>query len=618
LKYSPGRPPKPSAAVLAAILVVVACGAAHAASPVSIEAIVGLGGVVRAGRWAPFILTVENRGPAREAVLTLEVYRGSELRGTLASRTFERAVSLPARSRRRFSFAAPVAASPRPAVARLMADGREMARLEIDLRPVTVSDRIVVAVSSELAFDFLAQEGARVVYPHPENLPDAWTGWSGADLVVLRDTAFHRLSGPQTAALERWVRAGGRMVITGGAVALQLESSGLSGLLPVEVEGLVERTGLPDLARLANGAAPSGRWTLADSEPRAGATVLASDADLPIVATRSLGRGSVGWLAFDPADPRVAAWPGVPSLWRALAGDAVAVAVGDESPREPLDDPWIAPLAARSEVSFPSHGLLAAFLAAFLLPSLALLLLPRRPSPRLRAALLALLAVGAAGAGWSAFNRFWFQADDFLLEAARVEAGDGAARLSRRVAVCSPSGGDFSLALGPADIRVEDVTAVGERRPAGSLVVELGDEAVVRASMPGRYQSRLLVSDTVIPFALSADIGTEGDGTWLTVENRTGVTIRDSFLVADGKIVPLGDLAPDVRSRFVLPSDGATSAVSISDGVRRAFWERESGSIGRAGPVLAGWLDEPPRAGRLGGVPAAASVCLVTMEVDRR
>jgi hypothetical protein len=503
-------------------------------------------------------------------------------------------------------------------VARVTAGGREIARLEIDLRRVAVTDRIVVAVSSELAFDVLAREGARVVYPHPENLPDAWTGWSGVDLVVLRDTAFHRLSAAQAAALERWVRAGGRVVVTGGAVALQLASSGLAGLTPVEVGGLVERSELPDLARFAGGAPPTGRWTLAGSEPRTGATVLASDAGLPLVATRPLGRGSVAWLAFDPADPRAAAWPGVPALWLALAGDAVAVAAGDESPREPLDDPWIAPLAARSDVSFPSHGLLAAFLAAFLLPSLALLLLPRRPGPRLRAALLVLLAACAAGAGWSTFNRFRFRADDFLLEAARVEAGDGAARLSRRMAVCSPSGGDFSLALGPVDARVEDVTAVGDHRPAGSLVVELGDEAVVHASMPGRYQSRLLVTDTVIPFALSADIMTGDDGTWLTVENRTGTAIRDAFLVADGKIVPLGDLAPDLRSRFVVPGDGAASTVSIGDAVRRAFWEREAGSIGRAGPVLAGWLDEPPSRARLGGVPATASVSLVTMEVDRR
>ncbi len=79
------------------------------------------------------------------------------------------------------------------------------------------------------------------------------------------------------------------------------------------------------------------------------------------------------WLAFDPADRAFASWPGLAALWRLVAGDAAAVPSGDEDPREPLDDPWIAPLAARSDVSFPSHIVLAFFLVAFLAPAIALL-----------------------------------------------------------------------------------------------------------------------------------------------------------------------------------------------------------------------------------------------------
>jgi hypothetical protein len=163
------------------------------------------------------------------------------------------------------------------------------------------------------------------------------------------------------------------------------------------------------------------------------------------------------------------------------------------------------------------------------------------------------------------------------------------------------------------------VTSVGEHRPAGSLVVELGDAAIVRSSMPGRYQSRLLVSEAVIPFALSAALESAVDGAWLTVENLTDATVREAFLLADGTVVPLGDLAPGSPARFAIASGGgATTTVSIADAVRRAFWERESGAIGHAGPILVGWLDAPPMAARLGGVPAEASVCLVTLAVDRR
>ncbi len=136
---------------------------------------------------------------------------------------------------------------------------RELARLEVDFRRAAVGGRIIVAVSSELSFDFLAQEGIRVVYPHAENLPDTWAGWSGADLVVVRDTALHRLGAAQAAALEQWVRAGGTVVFTGGAAALQLAASGLAGLLPVDLSGLVERASLPSLGRLAGARRRPGR-----------------------------------------------------------------------------------------------------------------------------------------------------------------------------------------------------------------------------------------------------------------------------------------------------------------------------------------------------------------------
>jgi hypothetical protein len=630
LKYSNGKQPRPRAALLLAVFLAASCGEARAASPVSLDVVAGLGGVVRTGRWAPFIVTVDNRGPALDARLSLEVFRGSALRGTLASRSFLRDVELPARSRRRFSFEAPVESAPQPAVVRVTTGGesepRELARLEIDLRRIAVGDRLIVAVSSEIAFDFLAREGARVVYPHAENLPESWAGWSGVDLVVVRDTAFHRLGAAQVAALERWVQAGGTIVFTGGAAALQLAASGLSGLLPVEVSGLVEPVGLPSLGRLAGTAPPTGPATVAASMARDNAAVLAAYGVAPLAAVRRTGAGTSAWIAFDPADRAFASWPGLPAVWRAVAGDAAAIPADDETLREPLDDPWIAPLAARSDVSFPSHARLAIFLAAFLLPSLALLLVPPRLGPylgpRLRAGLLLLLAAAASAAGWFVFNRWLFRGDDFLLEASRVEAGDGVARLSRRLAVCSLSGGGFELALGPADSRIEDVTAVARGLAPGSLEVELGDVTTVRGAVPGRFRSRLLAADSVIPFALSAVLEGGVDGALLTVENRTGTAIREAFLVSKGGIMPLGDLASGPASSHAVPAIGGTgnpgSAVVIADAGRRALWERESAAIGRAGPVLVGWLDEPPLEARLGGAPAAASACMVTLEVAER
>ncbi len=163
----------------------------------------------------------------------------------------------------------------------------------------------------------------------------------------------------------------------------------------------------------------------------------------------------------------------------------------------------------------------------------------------MRAGLLLLIAAAASTAGWYAFNRRFFRGDDFLLEAARVEAADGTARLARRLAVCSPSGGSFELALGPADYRVDDASAVTRSRPPQSLAVDLGTATAVRGAVAERFQSRLLVADAVIPFALSAVLATDVSGTRLRVENRErGTVIREAFLVSDLGILRLGDVAP--------------------------------------------------------------------------
>ena len=85
----------------------------------------------------------------------------------------------------------------------------------------------------------------------------------------------------------------------------------------------------------------------------------------------------------------------------------------------------------------------------------------------------------------------------------------------------------------------------------------------------------------------------------------------------EGKTAPAFELeGSDGRKHALAEYAGRT--VIISDAVRRAFWERESSTIDGERPVLVGWLDEPPLAARLGGIPAAASVCMVTLEVAER
>ncbi len=289
-----------------------ALAAAQAAgAPVSIDTIAGWSGMLKAGRWSPLVVTITNAGPAVEAELAVTVTAGSAMLGNDTTRAARMGVQLPARSHRRFSLAMPVSLDMRTAVVTLSAAATattgvmELGRQELALRDSIVTDRILVAVASELSLDYLAAgdpptEAAvaaapvatRLVYPHPEILPDSRAGWDAVDAVVFRDASFNRLRPAQVEALEQWVVAGGTLVISGGVPALDLAAEGMAALCPVEVTGIVERAGLPSLASLVPGPPPRARIVVAASRPRPLTRVLAAEDGIPVVAVRRLGAGS--------------------------------------------------------------------------------------------------------------------------------------------------------------------------------------------------------------------------------------------------------------------------------------------------------------------------------------
>ncbi len=126
---------------------------------------------------------------------------------------------------------------------------------------MATSNRLVAAISSDLSLDYLSglSDGTgelHVAYPRIDDLPDSWAGDDGVELVVVHDTYFQSIGAAQAKALQEWVVSGGSVAFCGGAAALQLSSTGLSALVPVEVDGIVERTGLPSLGELARSAVP--------------------------------------------------------------------------------------------------------------------------------------------------------------------------------------------------------------------------------------------------------------------------------------------------------------------------------------------------------------------------
>jgi len=136
------------------------------------------------------------------------------------------------------------------------------------------------------------------------NLPHAWTGYRGLDLLVLYDPDWSLLSPSQTNALAQWITNGGQVIIILGTKFFPADSP-LAQLIPfkpdppqtvtIPVESLTKLTAVPSAKPLNIPA-----WKFPRNPLPAGwsATINNSAGD-PIVLNGSVGFGQIVLYAFD-------------------------------------------------------------------------------------------------------------------------------------------------------------------------------------------------------------------------------------------------------------------------------------------------------------------------------
>jgi hypothetical protein len=589
------------------------------------DALVGFNGTAREDRFAPVILSIENPGARMSAVITLRVTWGGSFRGVPGGRTIRQEAVLDAGATRRIAFTVPLPRSARSLQASVTSGGVVVGSLGVELRPMTTPGRIIAVVSSELSLDGLAtvtgsSESAsggatpgRVVYPRVDDLPQGWAGYDGVDAVIVHDTSFQQLRADQVTALEKWVVTGGILAFTGGAAALQHAPAGFDRLLPVQLAGLTQRTGL-----VLSGRRLPGKVEVIDSRVRTG-KVLAADAGLPLIVRRTLGRGTIWFLAFDPTVPPVIAADGMLSLWRLiLAADRIP-AMG-AAPREPLDDPWVSAMLASSPSSFPPVLLPLLFIACFLALLLPLAAGTREKGhgmrPRTRLVLLVAVSLFATAAGWVLFNRVLFRPGLQVLDAARLDArsGEGLALVTEKVGFFSSSAQPVEVRLGTADAVVE---AGGARTGPGDqvssdpplLLSASGSRTVVNGLDVERLATRLLVLQQVVALDVRVRAEVRGSTLEVVVENGDVHTLRGCFILREGRAFALGDVAGGAAVRRVFdlaqgvpPLDHGAWFLS-GDPRRAGAWKAEAEMPMNGGPVdgegagapvqLVAWLDGP-------------------------
>jgi hypothetical protein len=195
------------------------------------------------------------------------------------------------------------------------------------VRAIQPQDRLAVLVTNSVtgAVDLTAvRYGAfagHQAFLTIDEIADRVGLFDSVDLLVFSDVDSGGLSSAQQGMLADWIAAGGHLIVTGGA-NWRATSGGLLDLLPLTPTAEIEVEQLDALGNWLGGAGEELRVSTLVTTGRLvdGAEVLLRDeAGTPLIVRRTLGSGTVDFLAFDPNGAAVRNWALLPELWYTLA-----------------------------------------------------------------------------------------------------------------------------------------------------------------------------------------------------------------------------------------------------------------------------------------------------------
>lgn len=580
-----------AAGLLFALLL--AAGAARAASPPKVTMDNALGGGLIRGRWQPLLVTLSN-GPDGQGIARGEVQvivEDANLPGRVLS-TASRAVSLPGGPGVAQAIVyVRVPEGVMPNVFVQVADGASgetLTRKRMDKLPVA-PDQLTIVAASDLpdALAYLRSEtlgvivgdgvlrpyndptdgdannpnrfrsafqpADKVVSLNPLTLPDRAAGYDGVAAVYLGDIAPDTLSNAQVAALQTWA-AGGGLLVCGGP-RLQTDER-FRAWLPVRWSAPGGAPSGPDpLAQRYQTPRSQIAYTPLSAVPGRNARPFLGKKTNNVALAAPLGRGTFVALGFDPATTAFADWPGRADLWRdvALQGvttPALIAAVDDPGMRWNGGGTTFSQSVLRAPgLRAPGFGSIGAFLLAYLVLLVpvnyaVLKRLDRRELTWLTVPVLVLLfSASAYGFGYRLKGGQIRVNTASLIEMA---AGDGRATVLSSAGIFSPRrtsydvslAGNEALLFDPTNSRFGGASGNGGQNDYAPLAVsqEPGESRAPRTDV-SMWAMRVLNAHTTTRLGQGVDAGLRVRGNDLVgnVTNRTGRDLDEVTVVIAGQ-----------------------------------------------------------------------------------
>lgn len=557
-------------AIIAALLLVLGLGLIPLAMPANaqtdglqISATAAFDGNFKYGEWLPIYVEIENTGRDIEnAEASVQVNSSS---GTLL---FNAPVPLPSGSRK----IVPIYVLPnnfsRELSVQITSEGQILASQKVSVKPQTNISYLIGLVAPERGalalmsgLRFAGQERPKVLIDISlGQIPERAEGLRSLDLLVINDTDTSQLTPEQVDALSGWVQQGGRLVLGGGAGAMQTVTGLPESLLPVKIQRTAE-AGAEVLAPLSQFAASdpvqqSGPFVVAHGEIQDG-RVLAENGNLPLVVERSVGTGAVDFVTFDLAGLPFNGWPGTQSFWENLIGPSGTYPDNlpfDMSARQFRANNLFYPLSNIPSLDLPSIKGLSILLIIYVIivgPLNYILLRWRR---KLHLAWITIPVITVLFAGASFGIGYAMRGNDLILnKIALVEIKpDGDALVTSYMGLFSPRMQSYEVTV-QGETLISPMTGY-ESNPWGATGTNTGGQMVFVQGQPSQVKGLTVNQWAMQSFMsegawkdfgnFSGDLQIEDEKLVGKVRNDSQYTLTDVVLIMQSRFVRLGDMAP--------------------------------------------------------------------------
>ncbi|MCC7130607.1 MAG: hypothetical protein B6D39_11025 [Anaerolineae bacterium UTCFX2] len=540
--------------------------ASNQTSSVEMTAYAAFEGNFKYGEWLPVQVLLSNNGPDLDGEIRIPVQSSGGITNYSAR------VELPAGARKLITVYALPNNFSRQINVELYSGESLIVSQRVSVQPNPNVDYFVGifspqrgAISLINSVDIPGTKRPKVLIDVPlDQLPGKYEGLRAFDLLIINDQDTSTLKPEQKAALETWVRQGGRLVV-GGGVGAGTTISGLpETLFPATFETTELRDKLPVLEAFSGNEHPirvPGPFVIAKIQSE-NARILTPAGDDALIYEWGIGDGYVNFIVLDPAVSPFDAWQGATAFWEKLITPGSAYP--DSLPTDVSSHQLFASnmpyaLSNLPMLDLPSARGLALMLVFYILLVGPVNYLVLHRMKRLQLAWITIpvitiiFSAASFGVGYLLHGTDIFVNKISLIQVAPT----GNAKYDSFIGIFSPAqtayqvevrGGGLVSPLSP----YYDPWSSQSPPTSISRSIKLvqGDPAFVEGLSIDQWSMQSFMSEgSIAKFGtVQADLALEGDALVGTIRNSTQYTFEDAVIIFGTKFASLGALAPNETS----------------------------------------------------------------------